>query len=209
VQRAELLEIGISGAKPGDFIAIRAQAGAKLQSSRKSQTHRVTALAARRLWFKLAGMKLCALFVKSLFIAASLGAAGSLLAQGAYGAKPKQPSSDAAKNSADNATIPGVTIPRANGGFLGLEIDSNSNFKLSFYGADKKPTAPDVASGSIQWRPINTGRQEFVSLSPGGDGTSLTSPKVVRHPWTFKLSISLFVAGNNNPVESYTVDYSE
>ena len=165
----------------------------------------MTALAARRLEAKLTSMKLRALFAKSFFLAASLSITGLLLAQGTSASN----SSDATKKPAVKHEIPGVTIARANGGFLGLEIDSNSNFKLSFYGADKKPTAPDVASGSIQWRPINTGRQEFVSLSPGGDGTSLTSPKVVRHPWTFKLSISLFAAGNNDPVENYIVDYSE
>ena len=41
---------------------------------------------------------------------------------------------------------PGITIPRANGTFLGLEV-VNGNFKLSFYDKKKKPMAVDVSGG--------------------------------------------------------------
>jgi hypothetical protein len=166
----------------------------------------MTALAARRLGPKLIGMKLRALFVKTLFLAASLSITGPLLADGTAA----QNSSDAAKPPATKVKheIPGVTVPRANGGFLGVEIDSNSNFKISFYDKDKVPVAVDVASATVRWHASNTKSQEFVGLTPGGDGKCLASPKVIRRPWTFKLTILLFAAGNNDPVESYTIDYS-
>jgi hypothetical protein len=165
---------------------------------------RMRALAARRLGTKLAGMKLRALFAKSLFLAASLSIAGPLLAQGT----PAPNSSDATGKPAVKHEIPGVTIPRANGGFLGLEIDGNSNFKLSFYDKDKAPVAVDVGFATIRWHSSLTKTIEFVGLTPGSDGTFLASPRVIRRPWTFKLTILLFVAGNNDPVETYAIDYS-
>jgi hypothetical protein len=166
----------------------------------------MTALAARRLGTKLVGMKLRALFVKSLFLAASLSVTGLLLAQN----PPAPKSSDAAKPPVAKVKheIPGVTIPRDKGGFLGVIVDSNSNLKISFYDKDKTPVMADVALATVRWHSSNTVKIEFVALNPGGDGKSLTSPKVIRRPWTFKLTILLFAAGNNTPVESYTVDYS-
>ncbi len=170
----------------------------------------MTALAARGLRPKLIGMKLRALFAKCLFLAASLSIPGPLLVQVMHGDTPVQNPSVAAKTPTAKVKheIPGVTIPRDNGGFLGVEIDSNSNFKVSFYDKDKVPVAIDVASATIRWHSSNTKKQEFVALSPGGDGKSLTSSKIVRRPWTFTLSILLFVAGNNNATETYTVDYN-
>jgi len=167
---------------------------------------RMTALAARRHWTKLIGMKLRALFGRSLFLAASLSITGPLLAQSTSA----QPSADAVKTPAAKVKheIPGMTIPRANGGFLGLEIDSNSNFKLSFYDKDKAPVAADLSLATIRWHSSNTKSIEFVGLTPGGDGKCLASPRVIRRPWNFNLTILLFAAGNNNPAESYTVDYS-
>jgi hypothetical protein len=166
----------------------------------------MTALAARRLGTKLTGMKLRTLFVKSLFLAASLSITGPLLAQ--Y--TPVQNSSDAEKKLAAKVKneIPGVTIARGNGSFLGLQIDGNSNFKLSFYDKDKAPVAADLALATIRWHSSNTKKIEFVALSPGGDGKCLTSPRVIHRPWTFQLTILLFAAGKNAPAETYMVDYS-
>jgi hypothetical protein len=155
-------------------------------------------------------MKLRAIFVKYLFLAASLSITGSLLAQGTAGSTPAPGSPDAAKKPAAKVSheIPGVTIPRASGGFLGIEIDGNSNFKLSFYGKDKAPVAADLSLATIRWHDSNTKSQEFVGLTLGGDGKSLASPRIIRRPWAFKLTVLLFAAGSNDPVESYTVDYS-
>jgi hypothetical protein len=155
-------------------------------------------------------MKLRALFIKSLFLAASLSVTGPWLVRSMYGDTPAPNSSGAAKKPADKVKheIPGFTIARPNGGYLGLEIDDNSNFKLSFYDKDKTPVAPDVALATIRWHPNNVKVLEFFSLTPSGDGKCLTSPRAVRRPWVFKLAILLFAAGNNDPVESYSVDFS-
>ncbi|HWZ94654.1 MAG TPA: hypothetical protein VNW30_05610 [Opitutaceae bacterium] len=155
-------------------------------------------------------MKLRALFVKSLFLAISLSITGPLLAQYMSGSTPAPNSSDETKPPAAKVKheIPGITIPRANGGFLGLEIDSNSNFKLSFYDKDKAPVAVDLPLATIRWHDSKTTSKEFVALNPGGDGTCLTSDRIIRRPWMFKLTILLYAAGSNDPAESYTLDYN-
>jgi hypothetical protein len=155
-------------------------------------------------------MKLRALFAQSLFLAASLSITGPLLAQSMSGSTSAQKSSAAAKKPDAKAKneIPGVTIPRTNGGFLGIQIDENSNFKLSFYDKDKAPVAADLSLATVRWHSSNTKSIAFVGLTPGCDGQCLTSPRVIHRPWTFNLTILLFAAGSNDPAESYTVDYS-
>jgi hypothetical protein len=149
-------------------------------------------------------MKLRVLFAKSLFLAASLSITGPLLAQ----AKSAPSPSAATKKPAVKHEIPGVTIAREKGGFLGVEITGNSNLKISFYDKDKAPIVANVALATVRWHDSTTTRIEFVALNPSSDRKCLTSPRVIRRPWAFNLTILLFAAGNNNPVESYTVDYS-
>jgi hypothetical protein len=168
----------------------------------------MTALAARRLETKLVGMKLRALFAKSLFLAAMLNVTGPLLAQGTPGSTSGQNSTNAAKTPADQAimTIPGMVLPRDNGGFLGLEIDSSTNtFKLSFYDKKKKPIAPDVATATIRWLYHDTGKEKLIyGLGPGADGKSLTSPRGVAPPLPHMAVLFLFTdATSDDPVEIY------
>jgi hypothetical protein len=157
-------------------------------------------------------MKLRALFLKSLFAAAFLGVMAPLHGQG-YGPDSGQKAPDASKKSDDKteSKISGFVITRNNGGggFLGLEIDANSHFKLSFYDAKKKPAAPDVSSGTIRWTPAGKKGILFVGLGAGDDGVSLASSKFVQKPWAFKLTLLLFAQGNDNPVETYSVDLSQ
>jgi hypothetical protein len=103
------------------------------------------------------------------------------------------------------ATIDGVAITRPNGGFLGLQI-LNNNFVLTFYDAKKKKVAPDVARAALRWPVKYQPGPERTVLNPSG-GFALASAKDVRPPFTFKVFISLFVEGKDDPVESYTVDY--
>ncbi|HTB81936.1 MAG TPA: hypothetical protein VK717_13715 [Opitutaceae bacterium] len=156
-------------------------------------------------------MKLRALLLKSLFAVAFLGVMAPLHGQGYGSVDPNQKPSDAEKtpDPKADAKIPGLVIPRANGGFLGLQIDGNESFNLSFYDAKKKPTAPDVASGTIRWTPTGKKGILFVGLEPGSDGVSLSSPKIVQKPWAFKLTLLLFAQGSDNPVETYSVDFSQ
>lgn len=159
-------------------------------------------------------MKLRALFFVSLAATVSFGGPGpSLLAQYSNGGSTPAPAPAAsAQKAADQPalTIPGLTIPRASGGFLGLQIDDNSNFKLSFYDAHKKPTAPDMASATLHWTPLGKKEIIFVSLTPASDGVSLTSERFIQKPWSFKLYISLFAQSTSSTAaENYIVDFSQ
>ncbi|MDE3083599.1 MAG: hypothetical protein KGJ37_00075 [Verrucomicrobiota bacterium] len=153
-------------------------------------------------------MNLRTLFLKNLIAVFALGFCFPALA--AYNA-PAGPTakSNATKKPADKAEpkIPGFTIKRDNGGFLGLEIDDNTNFKLSFYDANKKPVAPDVARAALRWHQSFKIYDQRTVLNPSGDGKSMTSSYVVRRPWNFKLYIFLFVEGNETAVEHYIVDF--
>ena len=152
-------------------------------------------------------MKLRALFFTSLVIVSLGGLGPSLVAQNAGSTSNQSPSNSA---KAPAQTIPGLTIPRANGGFLGLQIDDSSNFKLSFYDAHKKPMAPDMASATLHWTPLGKKEIIFVSLTPASDGVSLTSERFIQKPWSFKLYISLFAQSTSSTAaENYIVDFSQ
>ena len=64
--------------------------------------------------------------------------------------------------------IPGLTIPRGNGTFLGLEV-AGGNFKLSFYDKKKKPVAPDVSRATARWPNLKsvTGPNRTVLIQSG------------------------------------------
>jgi len=148
-------------------------------------------------------MKLRALFAKSLFLAASLSMAGPLLAQGTSASN----STDAAKKPATTVThtIPGLVIARDNGGFLGLEIDRNNNFKISFYNKNKVPVVADAATATISWFFHDNGKEKFIyALSLGADGKSLVSPRAVVLPLPRRAVLFLFSdATGANPAEAY------
>src|SRR5262249_51909325 len=128
---------------------------------------------------------------------------------------PKAPPASAQKKDAADAKkkeeppkIDGLTIPRANGTFLGIEI-KNNNFVLSFYDAKKKKVAPDLPRATLRWPVKYQPTDERTVLNPGSDGFSLTSPKGIRAPHTFKLYVSLFAEGKDDAAESYVVDYHD
>lgn len=131
---------------------------------------------------------------------------------------PPAPKSDAAKSAAAKkapppakkkeeppAKVEGLVIARAKGGFLGLQV-LNNNFVLTFYDAKNKKIAPDVVRAGLRWPVRYQPGPERTVLNPGG-AFSLTSEKTVKPPLTFKVFISLYVEGNEEPVESYSVDY--
>jgi hypothetical protein len=111
----------------------------------------------------------------------------------------------AEKKAEEPAKIEGFTLNRPNGGFLGLEI-KGGNFVVTFYNKEKKKTAVDVARAVVRWPVKYQPLDERTVLNPGGPD-SLTSSKVVRPPHNFKVYLSLFVAGNETPVESHVIDY--
>ncbi len=153
--------------------------------------------------------------MRTVLVAALLGAAVSLLAEGGGPAAAPKPAADkAAPGSGDasqveEAKIPGLTIPRAKGGFLGLVVTETNNFKLSFYDENKKPLPVDVARANLRWPVHYSTFDERTVLTPTDDGLALTSNKFVRPPFTFRLFMTLVVDGSDQPPESYVIDYHQ
>jgi hypothetical protein len=162
--------------------------------------------------------------MKMLLGAASLGIAVPLSAQDAATVSPPKsattnkasvnkstPAAPGAKKPAapePEPQIPGITIPRAKGGYLGILVE-NGNFKLLFYDAKKKPAPVDVTRATARWPVKYKLGDERTVLNPGGDGTTLTSGTFVHPPYVFKLYLSLFVEGRDDAVESYVIDFRQ
>jgi hypothetical protein len=91
----------------------------------------------------------------------------------------------------------------------------DGNFRLSFYNDKKKPVAPDVGRAVLRWDPKYKLGMERAVLTPGGGPNLLTSPKFVRPPYNFKLTIVLLGAdadgeGEGEPVgETHVIDFRQ
>ena len=105
--------------------------------------------------------------------------------------------------------IPGITIERKSGdGLLGIEILSG-NFKLSFYDKGKQPVRADFPRALLRWDVTYKNVQERVILTPGGDGTFLTSPRAIRPPYNFQLFITLIGEGEGQESETYVIRFRQ
>jgi hypothetical protein len=113
-----------------------------------------------------------------------------------------------APKAGETAKIPGVEIARPAKGFLGLQV-SGGNFLLSFYDENRQPVPPAAARAVLRWTPTNRTGNEFYVLETAADGKALTSPKTVRPPYQFRLVLSLFAAGAENPFETHNVDFRQ
>jgi hypothetical protein len=143
----------------------------------------------------------------------------SLMATTIVAQTPAATSSTAQKPGADKsgkkeeppAKIEGMEIPRSDG-FMGLQI-ADSNFKLTFYDAKKKPIPADVSQAVLRWNPKYQKNEERVVLERSGDGKSLTSPRVIRPPHTFKLYMTLFKEPSPGTeavaAENYVIDFAQ
>jgi hypothetical protein len=115
-------------------------------------------------------------------------------------------------------TISGTAIQRAHGGWLGIEI-KDQNFVMTFYNDRKKPVAADVSAAVLWWPVQYQTNNERTELTGSGNPAVLTSPMVIRPPYTFKLHITLLAdasasgppqgAGSPPEPESYVVDFSD
>jgi len=105
------------------------------------------------------------------------------------------------------AKIDGLTIARG-AGFLGLQI-VGGHFKLSFYDAKKKPVAPDVASAVLRWKVNYQPELEHTQLTPGGGPNSLTSEKVIRQPYSFRLTLLLLKGDDDENPETLQIDFNQ
>jgi hypothetical protein len=101
-------------------------------------------------------------------------------------------------------TIPGMTIQRANGTFLGLQV-VDAKFKISFYDQKKKPMAPDVTGGLARWpNPRGTGdNRSPLNLS----GNSLLSARPALPPYPYNVFLTLLKGTGETaaPPETFTV----
>ena len=120
---------------------------------------------------------------------------------------------DAAKKAEpakkEEPKIEGVVVARGEKGFMGVEITGGA-FKITFYDVKKKKIAPDVARAVLRWDAKYKVGQERLVLNPGSDGKSLSNPKIIRPPYTFKLFITLVKEGSEEeqPVgESHVIDF--
>jgi hypothetical protein len=121
----------------------------------------------------------------------------------APGAAVKSPAKKEVKKE-EESKIPGTTIARANGKFLGLEV-VGGQFKLSFYDAKKKPAAVDVTRASARWpNPRGPGDYRTV-LNPSGK--ALVGSKPVTPPYTFNVYLTLLQGEGDEAkaVENYVV----
>ena len=104
--------------------------------------------------------------------------------------------------------IEGIVINRSNGGFLGFQFVGN-NIVLWFHDAKKKKMPVDVSRGFVRWRMKFQPGDDRAVLTLGSDGKSLTSTKVIPPPHNLKFFLSLYKEGQDDPVESYVVDYRD
>ena len=111
-----------------------------------------------------------------------------------------------AKKEAEEPKIPGVTITRANGTFLGLEV-VGGNFKLSFYDTKKKAAAVDVTRASARWPNPRAPGDNRTILNVSGN--ALVGSKPVVPPYTFTVYITLLQGEGDEAkaVESLVVPF--
>ena len=120
------------------------------------------------------------------------------------GVAAKVPAKKVEKKIVVEPIIPGVNITRANGTYLGLEVEGG-NFKLSFYDNKKKPMAVDVTRATARWpNPRSPGDNRTVL---NGSGTALIGAKPVLPPFTFNVFITLLQGEGEEAkaVESFVV----
>ena len=114
-----------------------------------------------------------------------------------------------AKAEKEEPVIPGITIERrTDGRLLGLELVSG-NFKLTFYDRDKKAVKADFPRVLMRWDVVYKNAQERVILTPAGDGTYVTSPRIIRPPHNFQLFITLIADANDRDSETYVIRFTQ
>ncbi|MDD3179795.1 MAG: hypothetical protein PHQ04_05510 [Opitutaceae bacterium] len=120
-------------------------------------------------------------------------------------AKPAKPDPKAKE---PEPKIPGMTVQRTQGGYLGLEIEEGT-FKLSFYDTEKKPVAADVTFATARWPVRYQPAAERMVLNPSTDGKSLVGVRTVKAPHVFKLYLNLLSGEGDRAevVESYVLDF--
>lgn len=131
-------------------------------------------------------------------LAALLALSPLALAETAPPARPTPPASNPAPKQ-EEAKIPGVTLTRPDGRFLGVETEGVT-LKVTFYDAKKKPEPADVARITARWSDT---KPRFMVLLPSGSG-SLVSPAQLRRPFNYIVYLAL-VGADDQVKESYSL----
>jgi hypothetical protein len=116
---------------------------------------------------------------------------------------------DAAKKKEDEmGKIEGIEQKRGSG-YFGVAL-VGGNFKITFYDAKRHVIAAPVNRAALRW-PVNyRPADERTVLNIAGDGKSLTSSKVVKPPYLFKLFVTFLADGADEAgagTETYTIDF--
>src|SRR4051794_30017690 len=119
------------------------------------------------------------------------------------------PVADAAKKKEDEmGKVEGIEVKRGTGYFGVALVDGN--FKITFYDAKRHVISAPVNRAALRW-PVNyRPSDERTVLNISGDGKSLTSAKVVKQPYLFKLFITFLADGADEAgagLETYTIDF--
>lgn len=125
-------------------------------------------------------------------------------------AKPAASKSTTTKKKVE-PKIEGMTVSRGDHGYLGVAVKGGV-FVVSFYDKDKKPVAVDVSGAALRWPVHYQPNDERTYLTPSSEGKALTSDRVVKPPYSFKLYITLLKAsddGQQTPVETYIIDFAQ
>jgi hypothetical protein len=89
-----------------------------------------------------------------------------------------------------------------------LPIVANS-FKLSFYDEEKMPVKADFPRALLRWDVTYKKVQERLILTPGGDGTFLTSTRTIRPPYNFELFITPIAHDKDTESETYVIRFRQ
>jgi hypothetical protein len=114
------------------------------------------------------------------------------------------------EKKAPEPKIPGQTIPRGNGTFLGLEV-VGGNFKLSFYDKKKKVMAPDVTRATARWPNPRSGAVAGPNRTVlNANGNALVGSKPVLPPFTFNVHLALMQGEGDDAkvAESYDIAFT-
>ncbi len=152
-------------------------------------------------------MKLNTAVMKSLLMAASIGVVVPLVVMGQTPPPATKPAAPKKEKAEPPPKIEGITVPRANGHFLGLTVDG-VQFKLRFYNEKKKPEKADAATAAARWNPVNIKAELRAILTPTPDGMMLVSPGWVKPPLTFQVYFTLFTA-DGQVIETFHFDLNE
>lgn len=104
--------------------------------------------------------------------------------------------------------VEGIEVKRGDG-YFGVEL-VGGNFKITFYDKKRKVIAAPFTRAALRW-PVNyRPADERAVVNVSGEGKALTSSKVVKPPYQFKLYITFLAEGADESgagTESYVVDF--